>query len=159
MESARVRVLLVDETVSDASHLVNYLRNLDCLCAFSRSLNGACALLLSEQFDLVLSKFVLPGGDRHELSTLVMGRQASLFYFYAVEGGCWWIPRVCQGKECQGEAALRPNEFLCALKEMITDIRTSGRGSECNDDVSEVHSYGIGPLTSYLQRVPEGELN
>ena len=129
MESARVRVLLVDETVSDASHLVTYLRNLGCLCAVTHSFKGACALILREQFDLVLGNFVLPGGDCHELSALLMGRQMSLFYFYAVEGGCWWIPRVCQGQECRGEAALRPSEFVDVLKELITDIKTSGRGA------------------------------
>jgi hypothetical protein len=127
MEPARVRVLLVSETVSDASHLVNFLRNLDCLCTLSRSFKGARALLLREQFDLVLSKFVLPGGDCHELSLLLMGRQVSLFYFYAVEGGCWWIPRVWQGKDCRGEAALLPSEFARVLKELIANVRTSGK--------------------------------
>ena len=126
MESAKVRILLVDEAVSDSSHLVTYMRNLGCLCALTRSFKGACALLLREQFDLVLSKFVLPGGGCHELETLLIGRYESLFYFYAVEGGCWWIPRVRHGQECWGEAALRPSEFVCVLKELISDIRTSG---------------------------------
>jgi len=127
MEPATVRVLLVGETMSDASHLVNFLRNLDCLCTLSRSFKGARALLLREQFDLVLSKFVLPGEDCHELSLLLMGRQVSLFYFYAVEGGCWWIPRVCQGQDCRGEAALLPSEFASVLQELIANVRTSGK--------------------------------
>jgi hypothetical protein len=125
MESASVRVLLVNETVSDASHIVTYLKNLGCLCALSRSVREARALLLREQFDLVLSKFEVPGGDWHELPALLIGREMSLFYFYAVEGGCWWIPRVCHGKECRGKAALRPGEFVGVLKELIADVRTS----------------------------------
>lgn len=129
MESSRMKVLLVDETVSDASHLVTYLRNLGCLCTHTRSSKGACALLLWEQFDLVLSKFLLPGRDCHELEALLIGRRESLFYFYAVEGGSWWIPRVCRGQECWGEAALRPNEFVRALKDLIADIRTSSSGA------------------------------
>src|SRR5579864_4589553 len=104
MESASVKVLLVDETVSDASPLVAYLRNLGCLCALSRYVKRARVFLLREQFDLVLSKFELPKGDCHELSALLMGHDVSLFYFYAVEGGCWWIPRVSHGQECRGEA-------------------------------------------------------
>ena len=127
MKSANVRVLLVDESASDTSHLLIYLRSLGCLCALARSPKGACTLLLREQFDLVLSKFVLPGGDCHELSTLLMGRQVSLFYFYAVEGGCWWIPRVWHGEECRGEAALRPSEFARVLKELIAEARTSDK--------------------------------
>jgi hypothetical protein len=149
MESASVRVLLVDETVSDVSPLVTYLRNLGCLCALSRSVKGACALLLREQFDLVLSKFVLPKGDCHELSALLMGQDVSHFYFYAVEGGCWWIPRVCHGQECRGEAALRPGEFVRVLKELITDVRTSGK---------RVRTRRVEPPKIYPQRSAEGKL-
>ncbi len=127
MDADRVRILLVDETVSDASPLVTYLRNLGCLCAISRSVKGARALLLRERFDLVLSKFVLPREDCHELSTMQKGQDVSLFYFYAVEGGCWWIPRVCHGRECRGDAALRPGEFVRVLKELITDVAKSGK--------------------------------
>ena len=159
MGSARVRVLLVDETVSDASHLVTYLRNLGCLCTLSRSVKRACALLVGEQFNLVLSKFVLPAGDCHELSALLIGRHESLFYFYAVEGGCWWIPRVCQGQECQGEAALRPSEFVRVLKELIADIKTSSMGAARNDTAQEVHTHWIAPEKINLRRRPEGKLN
>ncbi len=125
MESARVRVLLVDETMSDVSHLVTYLRNLGCLCSISRSLGVACTLVSGEHFDIVLSNFVPHGADCHELCTLQKGRPVSLFYFYAVEGGCWWIPRICQGQECQGAAALRPSEFASVLEELIANIATS----------------------------------
>ena len=127
MESSKVRVLLVNQSVSDASHIVEYLRNLGCLCALSRSAKEARALLLRENFDLVLSEFEVPGGDWHELPELLIGREMSLFYFYAVEGGCWWIPRVSRGQECRGQAALRPVEFAHVLKEMIADVQTSDR--------------------------------
>jgi hypothetical protein len=129
MESASARVLLVNGNVSDASHIVTSLRNLGCSCTLSRSVREACALLLKERFDLVLSKFEVTGGDCHELSALLIGREMSLFYFYAVEGGCWWIPRVCHGQECRGEAALRPKEFVRVLEDLITDVRTAG---ECD---------------------------
>jgi len=127
MGSDSVRVLWLMKTASDASHMVTYLRNLGCLCALSRSVREARALLLRERFDLVLSKFEVPGGDWYELPALLIGREMSLFYFYAVEGGCWWIPRVCHGKECRGEAALRPGEFVRVLKELITDVRASDK--------------------------------
>jgi hypothetical protein len=149
MESASVRVLLVDETVSDASPLVTYLTNLGCLCALSRSVKRARALLLREQFDLVLSKFELPLGDCHELSAVLMGEDVSLFYFYAVEGGCWWIPRVCHGQECRGEAALRPGEFARVLKELITDVRRSTKW---------VRTQRIKPSKIYPRRSAERKL-
>jgi hypothetical protein len=126
MESAGVKVLLVTETVSEASHIVIYLKKLGCLCALSRSVWEARALLGRQQFDVVLSKFHVPGGDWHELPGLLIGREMSMFYFYAVEGSCWWIPRVCHGQECRGEAALRPQEFVRVLEELVTGVRTSG---------------------------------
>lgn len=126
MESTRVKVLLVNQFVSETSHIVAYLRNLGCLCALSRSVKKARALLLREHFDLVLVKFEVPGGDWHELPQLLIGREMSLFYFYVVEGGCWWIPRVSHGQECRGQAALRPLEFAHVLKEMITDAQAAG---------------------------------
>jgi hypothetical protein len=61
------------------------------------------------------------------LPVLLMGRDVSLFYFYAVEGGCWWVPRICHGQECRDEAALRPGEFVRVLTEMITAVRTLPR--------------------------------
>jgi hypothetical protein len=127
MESTSVRVLLVNESLSDASHIVTYLKNRGCHCALSRSVRGARALILRERFDLVLSKFEVRGGDCHELSAMLIGRKMSLFYFYAVEGGCWWIPRVCDGQECRGKAALRPGEFPHVDVELIADVRTSGK--------------------------------
>ena len=127
MESAKVRVLLVNQSATDASHIVEYIRNLGCLCALSKSAEEARLLLLQENFDLVLSKFEVPGGGWHELPELLIGREMSLFYFYAVEGGCWWIPRVSRGKECRGQAALRPVEFAHVLKEMIADVQMSDR--------------------------------
>ena len=144
MESASVRVLLVDETWSNASHLVNYLGSLGCLPVLSRSFKGACALLLREQFDLVLSKFMLPGGDCHELSALLVGRQVSLFYFYAVEGGCWWIPRIYDGQECRGETALRPDEFALVLKKLIASVRSSRKWT----NVPRQRTGGQHPRTS-----------
>jgi hypothetical protein len=119
------RVLVVNETVSDASCLVTYLKKLGCQCVLFRSVRDARAVLLREQFDLVLCKFDVPGGDWHELPALLIGREVDLFYFYAVEGGCWWIPRIRHGNECRGEAALRPGEFAAVLEELIAGVRAS----------------------------------
>jgi hypothetical protein len=161
--SDSVRVLLVNETTSDASHIVTYLKNLGCPCALSRSVRESCALLHREQFDLVLSKFEVPGGDCHALSALLIGRKMSLFYFFAVEGGCWWIPCVCREQECRGESALRPGEFLRALKELITDVVTSHKrvcvdrerlgGSHSAFPLSEVRSVSAcNPGTPFALR-------
>lgn len=117
--STGVRVLLVDENLSSMSNLTTYLKNLGCLCSFARSIPEACALLVQEKFNVVLSKFVFPGGGSHDLVAQLAGGDASLFYSFALEESCLWIPRVCEGKECWGAPALRPCEFASTLKELI----------------------------------------
>jgi CheY-like chemotaxis protein len=122
MGPTTVRVLLVDENLSEVSNLVRYLKDLGCSCSFARSYTAASALLRNRRFDLVLSKFGLPGGNIQELPNRLVGGRASLFYFYAVEVGCWWIPRVRSGWECWGETALRPGEFVDALREIVAGV-------------------------------------
>ncbi|HVB55360.1 MAG TPA: hypothetical protein VNE63_02875 [Candidatus Acidoferrales bacterium] len=39
----------------------------------------------------------------------------TLFYFHAVEDGCWWLPALRHGQKCFGSSALRPSEFVAAL--------------------------------------------
>jgi hypothetical protein len=123
MVSSRVRVLLVDENLSGMSHVAAYLRSLGCLCSFARSLPEAHALLLGEKFNLVLTKFVLSGGGCHDLVAQLAGDDSSLFYYFAVEDSCLWIPRVRSGEECWGEPALRPGEFAGILKDLIFRMR------------------------------------
>jgi hypothetical protein len=116
MEPTNAKVLLVDNHKSATSHLLNHLRKLGCVCSLARSNDEACDLFRREEFDLILSRFAPLGGSCHELITLSVGTRASFFYFYAVEHSCWWIPRVRFGKECWGEAALRPQQFANILE-------------------------------------------
>lgn len=120
MEQARLRVLVVDENCSRVSPLVRFLKDLGCSCFFARSYTDASALLGKRRFDVVLTKFGLRGGDIRDLPNRLIGGKASLFYFYAVEVGCWWIPRVLFGRECLGEPALKPIEFVKTIREIVT---------------------------------------
>jgi hypothetical protein len=122
MEPSRPKVLLVNGDKSAAHHLLNYLRSLGCLCSLTRSHDQACDLFRRDEFDLVLSRFTSLGGACHELVMLSAGTRASFFYFYAVENGCWWIPRVRFGQECWGEIALDPRQFAHVLEKLIQEI-------------------------------------
>jgi len=128
MEPSRPKVLLVKDHKSAAYHLLNYLRSLGCLCSLTRSHDEACDLLRREEFDMVLSKFVPQGGACHELVMLSAGTRASLFYFFAVENSCWWIPRVRFGQECWGETALQPRQFAYILEKLIQEIANASSG-------------------------------
>lgn len=119
MGQARVRVLVVDENCSRVSPLVRFLKGLGCSCFFARSYADAGTLLGKLRFDVVLSRFGLCEGDIRDLPNRLIGGKACLFYFYAVEAGCWWIPRVLFGRECLGEPALRPIEFVNTIREIV----------------------------------------
>jgi hypothetical protein len=116
IEPTNTKVLLVDEHKSAASPLLKYLRKLGCVCSLAHSNDEACELFRRERFDLILSRFAPHGGSCHELFTLSIGTRASFFYFFTVEHSCWWIPRLRFGKECWGEAALRPHQFAYILE-------------------------------------------
>ena len=128
MELSRPKVLLVNDHKSAAHHLLNYLRSLGCLCSLTRSHKEACDLFRRDEFDLVLSRFTPDSGSCHELVTLSAGTRASVFYFYAVENGCWWIPRVRFGQECWGETALQPRQFAYVLEKLIQEIANASSG-------------------------------
>ena len=122
MEPSRPKVLLVNDHKSAAYHLLTYLRSLGCLCSLTRSHDEACDLFRREEFDLVLTRFAPDDGACHELVMLSAGTRASLFYFFAVENSCWWIPRVRFGQECWGETALRPRQLAHVLEKLIQEI-------------------------------------
>jgi hypothetical protein len=128
MEPSRPKVLLVNDHKSAAYHLLSYLRSLGCMCSLTRSHNEACDLLRREEFDLVLSRFAPDAGACHELVMLAAGTRASLFYFFAIEDGCWWIPRVRFGQECWGETALLPRQFAYVLEKLIQEIADDASG-------------------------------
>jgi hypothetical protein len=128
MESSRPNVLLVNDNKSATHYLLNHLRTLGCLCSLTRSHDEACDLFRRKEFDLVLCKFVPQGGACHELVMLSAGTRASLFYFFAVENGCWWIPRVRFGQECWGETALQPRQFAYVLEKLIQEIANASSG-------------------------------
>ena len=128
MEPRRPKVLFVNDNKSAAYHLLNYLKRRGCLCSLTRSHDQACDLLRREEFDLVLSRFAPDGGACHELVMLSAGTRASLFYFFAVENSCWWIPRVRFGQECWGETALHPRQFAYVLEKLIQEIANASSG-------------------------------
>ena len=109
------KLLIVNDAGSDSSLLVKRLTRLGFSCSFSRSFEEAKSRLSTEDFDVVLSKLRINGGTAYELRPLLTGRSSSLFYSLSVEENCWWIPGVRGGRECLGEAALRPEDFFKVL--------------------------------------------
>lgn len=94
-----------------------------CECGFATSYPEARSLLKFESFDLVLSPMRLGDSSLFALVNLLEGSHTTLFYFQAVEEGCWWLPALQFGRKCFGSNALRPSEFFASLERVIDEIQ------------------------------------
>lgn len=115
MESRRPKALLVGENPQDSSHLEDYLQGQGCECDFAASYEEACLQLRADEFDLVLSPMRLRNGSLFPMIRLLSGSRIKLFYYQAVQDGCWWLPALRDGDNCFGSCALRSGEFVTVL--------------------------------------------
>ncbi len=122
MEPRRAKVLLIGENPQGFSYLAKRLQDRGCECACAVSSQEACSLLRTQQFDLALSPMRLRDGSLFSLISLLEGSGITLFFFHAVEDGCWWLPALRCGHDCFGSSALRPSEFVAALDKTIEEI-------------------------------------
>ena len=114
--------MLIGENPQGYSYLAERLQERGCDCEFAVSFQEACSLLSAQGFDLVLSPTRLRDGSLFPLIGLLDGSGITLFYFHAVENGCWWLPALRHGHNCFGSSGLRPGEFVTALDEAIEEI-------------------------------------
>ena len=116
-----VRVLLIgDSTQACFPRLEEH----GCECHFAKSQRELAALLEHLRFDIVLSARTLQGIGTGGLGGLLWGRRSSLFYIARVGDDCWWLPVLRCGHECFGSPALRTNEFMNALDDVIREVRS-----------------------------------
>ena len=118
------RVLLIGETINDSSYLAKRLKERGCECGFAKSYRESASLIRQREFDLVLSPARLRDGSGSALIGQLSGSGTTLFYYHAVERGCWWLPALRGGQECFGSPALRSREFVTVLDEIIKEIRS-----------------------------------
>jgi hypothetical protein len=123
MQPKMQKILIVNDNDYDGSLLVKRLISLGFSCSFARSFEEAKARLSAEDFDVVLSKLSMNGGTAYELRPFLTGRPSSLFYSLSVEENGWWIPGVRGGRECLGEAALRPDDFFKFLEKISVPVQ------------------------------------
>jgi hypothetical protein len=123
MENRKPGVLLIGESRQGSSELSARMERLGCQCRFVSSCWEAQLVVRSRAFDLVLGPTRLPDGSLYSLMNLLEGSGASMFYSFAVEYGCWWLPALRRGQECFGSPALRSSEFMSLLNEMIRELR------------------------------------
>ena len=119
----QARVILNGEDPQGYSFLVKRLEAHRCKCRFATSYQEALPLLSLQDFDLVLSPMRVRDSSVFPLISLLESSRTTLFYFQAVEEGCWWLPALRFGRNCFGSDALRPGEFIDSLNLVIEEIQ------------------------------------
>lgn len=108
MELRRPKALVIGENPQGSSHLAKRLQERGCECEFAVSYQEARSLLGAQNFDLAVSPMRLRDVSLFPLIFLLDRSNITLFYFHAVEDGCWWLPALRHGQKCFGSCALRP---------------------------------------------------
>jgi hypothetical protein len=70
-------------------------------------------------YNLILLDSTVPPEQRRQLASELIGSEASIFYTFPVENGCWWLPALHHGKDCHGTPAFRRNEFPFELERIL----------------------------------------
>jgi len=122
MGQKAIRVLLISETEHGCSNLRNVLEIRGCLCCFGSSFEEAAALFERHSFHLVLSTIPFHQYDR--LLVRLSGLPSTVFQSFLVEDGCWWLPLARCGVGCLGAPAMRANELLGAIEQIVIEARS-----------------------------------
>ena len=125
MEKKVPRVLMIGEDAEESSYLASRLRDCGCECSFARTRRNAFHILHDQRFDLVLSVTSVCDGTLYFIMNLLEGSATTVFYYYVVEDGCWWLPALRRGQKCFGSPAFRSSEFAAHLDKTIQEIEGS----------------------------------
>jgi hypothetical protein len=117
------KVLLIGENPMGIWFLQARLNKWECEVHFVSSYKAATACISDKAFDVVLSQFRLRDGSSYPLAGLLIGSNTTLVYSYPVETGCWWLPAIRNGQSCWGSLAMRPNEFVVFLDDVLKEIK------------------------------------
>jgi hypothetical protein len=70
-------------------------------------------------YGLILLDSTVSPEQRKQLVSELTGSEASIFYTFPVENGCWWLPTLRHGQDCHGAPAFRRNEFPFELERIL----------------------------------------
>jgi hypothetical protein len=72
-------------------------------------------------YHLILLDSTVSPDQRKQLTSELAGLEASIFYTFPVENGCWWLPALRHGQDCHGAPAFRRSEFPFELERILKD--------------------------------------
>ena len=112
-------LLFVGELPPLFSPVLERLR--DAGCEVRHAADYSDALFAIKRQPIVLSKTMLPWGSARNLIPEISAGCGSLFVYFPVEDGCWWIPMMLQGQPCETKAALHSRDFAKLLLETFNN--------------------------------------
>jgi hypothetical protein len=112
-------VLLVGRNGSWGKTLLKFLAKFSCRTSFVAQDAVTSKSLSHGAFDLVLLDSTVSPAQRRQIASELAGSEASVFYTFPVETGCWWLPALRRGQDCHGAPAFRRNEFPAELERML----------------------------------------
>jgi hypothetical protein len=155
METRKPTVLLIGESVQGSS-LLTRLDKRGCEYSFATSCHEAFQILRKREFDLVFGPTRLRDGNLYPIMSLLEGSDTTVFYFYAVEHGSWWLPALQRGRKCFGSPALRSSEFVILLDETIERIQRESLAPATSQPLLVLRAHSsvvpVSPQSAELKR-------
>jgi hypothetical protein len=118
-QAPTTKVLMIGDNSGAFALPLRRLEQRGCECRVASSREDLEALLGQGPFDLVLSTRTLRGRSTSGLSGLLCREGSSLFYALGADPDSWWLPVLKRGRGCFGAPALRANEFMAALDDVV----------------------------------------
>jgi hypothetical protein len=125
----RPRSLLVGRDTSWGFPLLRSLVRFGSEFSFVQPLRVTAEFVRKGAYTLILIDSTVPMGQRKQLVCGMVGSDASIFYAYPVENGCWWVPVLLSGEDCYGSPAFRTDQLLAELEHILSEGNDLGATS------------------------------
>jgi len=112
-------VLLVGRNGSWGTMMLKSIQKFECELSLVTPQAVTANFVRDHAFSLVLLDSTVPPNQRRQLASELIGSEASIFYTFPVENGCWWLPALRHGRDCHGAPAFRRNEFPFELERIL----------------------------------------
>jgi hypothetical protein len=146
------QLIVVGEALSLHTAVLQRLRDAGWEICHVADPREARIILLERAGSIVLCRAILPEGNARKLIPAVRSASGSLFLYFPVEVGCWWIPLVLEGTRCAREMAVPSRAFGRLLLEMLTkapgDNQFSKAASEYGFGTTKVGQLGDRRVTA-----------
>jgi len=114
-------VLLVGRNGSWGTSVLRLLEKFSCELFYVAPHDVTSEYVRSGAYSLILLDSTVSPEQRRQLASELAGSEASIFYTFPVENGCWWLPALRRGRDCHGAPAFRRNEFPFELERLLQD--------------------------------------